>query len=102
MHIDDEVTANIAKANEAFRRLRANILGRNGIKLDTKLKVCKAVAVVLPTLLYACETWTVYQRLAKRQPFRLKLFENAVKNQVARQDSRHGGPEESRNAKRYK
>ena len=28
-----------------------------------------------------------------------KLFEKAVKNQVARQDSRHGGPEESRDAK---
>ena len=34
------------------------------IKLDTKLKVYKAV--VLPTLLCACETWTVYQRHAKR------------------------------------
>ena len=31
---------------------------------DTKLKVYKAV--VLPTLLYACETWTVYQRHVKR------------------------------------
>ena len=30
----------------------------------TKLKVYKAV--VVPTLLYACETWTVYQRHAKR------------------------------------
>ena len=30
---------------------------------DTKLKVYKAV--VLPRLLYACETWTVYQRHAK-------------------------------------
>ena len=31
---------------------------------DTKLKVYRSV--VLPTLLYACETWTVYQRHAKR------------------------------------
>ena len=37
---------------------------RNGIKLGTGLKMYKAV--VLPTLLYACETWTVYQRHAKR------------------------------------
>ena len=37
---------------------------RNGIRLDTKLKVYKAV--VLPTLLYACETWTVNQRHAKK------------------------------------
>ena len=31
---------------------------------DTKLNVYRSV--VLPTLLYACETWTVYQRHAKR------------------------------------
>ena len=54
----------ITKASVAFGRLRANVWERNGIKLDTKLKVYKAV--VLPTLLYACETWTVYQRHAKR------------------------------------
>ena len=59
VHIDDEVTARIAKASVAFGRLRANVW-----ELDTKLKVYKAV--VLPTLLYACETWTVYQRHAKR------------------------------------
>ena len=64
VRIDDEVTARIAKASVAYGRLRANIWERNGIKLDTKLKVYKAV--VLPTLLNACETWTVYQRHAKR------------------------------------
>ena len=64
VHIDDEITARIAKASVAFGRLRANVWERNGIKIDTKLKVYKAV--VLPTLLYACETWTVYQRHAKR------------------------------------
>ena len=64
VHIDDEITARIAKASVAFGRLRANVWERNGIKLDTKLKVYKAV--VLPTVLYACETWTVYQRHAKR------------------------------------
>ena len=63
-HIDDEATARIAIASVAFGRLRANVWERNGIKLDTKLKVYKAV--VLPTLLYACVTWTVYQRHAKR------------------------------------
>ena len=42
----------------------SNVWERNGIRLDTKLKVYKAV--VLPTLLYACETWTEYQRHAKK------------------------------------
>ena len=60
VQIDDEVTARIAKASVAFGRLWE----RNGSKLDTKLKDYKVV--VLSTLLYACETWTVYQRHGKR------------------------------------
>ena len=64
VHIDDEVTARAVKASVAFDRLRTNVWERNRIRLDTKLKVYKAVE--LPTLLYACETWTVYQRHAKK------------------------------------
>ena len=50
MHIDDEVTARLAKGSVAFGRLRANVWERNGIKLEAKVKVYKAV--VIPTLLY--------------------------------------------------
>ena len=64
VHIDDEVTARTGKASVAFGRLRTNVWERNGIRLYTKLKVYKAV--VLPTLLYACETWIVYQRHPKK------------------------------------
>ena len=64
VYIDDEVTARTAKASVAFGRLRTNVWERNGIRLDTKLKVYKDV--VLPTLLYPCETWTVYQQHAKK------------------------------------
>ena len=64
MHIDDEVNARIAKVSAAFGRLSESIWDRSGIRFDTKLKVYRPV--VLPTLLYACETWTVYQRYAKR------------------------------------
>ena len=56
VHTDDEVLARTAKASVEFGRLRTNVWERNEIRLDTKLKVYKAV--VLPTLLYACETWT--------------------------------------------
>ena len=62
VHIDDEVNARIAKA---FGRLRGSIWDRSWIRLDTKLKVYRSV-VVLPTLLYACEAWTVDQRHTKR------------------------------------
>ena len=55
VHMDDEVNARIAKASAVFGRLRGSVWDQSGIGLDTKLKVYKAV--VLPTLLYACETW---------------------------------------------
>ena len=99
----------------AFGRLRGIIWDQSGIRLDTKLKVYRAV--VLPTLLYACETWKVYQRHAKKKkkkikrkgkkkkkkklkPFPLKLPAKTPKNQVARQDPGYRDPEEGRHAKR--
>ena len=66
VHTDDEVNARIAKASAAFGRLRGSIWDRSGIRLDTKLKVYRSVVLPNTTVLYACETWTVYQRHAKR------------------------------------
>ena len=78
VHIDDEVNAKIAKASAAFGRLRGSIWERSGIRLDTKLKVYRSV--VLPTLLYECETWTVYQRHAKRlNHFHISCFRKLLK-----------------------
>ena len=62
--IDDEVTARLAKASAAFGRLHKNVWDRRGITLETKLKVYRAI--ILTTLLYGCETWTVYQRHARK------------------------------------
>ena len=70
VHIDNDVTARITKAIVAFGRLHANVWERNGINIDTKLKVYKAF--VQPTILYACEAWTAYQRHATRLKKRLK------------------------------
>ena len=79
VHIDDEVTAGTAKASVAFGRLGTNVWERNGIRLDTKLKVYKAV--VLPTLLYASENWTVYQRHAKKlNHFHLSCLRKLLKS----------------------
>ena len=78
VHIDDKVNARIAKVSAAFGRLRGSIWDRSGIRLDTKLKVYRSV--VLPTLLYACETWTVYQRHAKRlNHFQTSCLRNFLK-----------------------
>ena len=61
--IDDEVNR-IAKASATFGRLHTNVWNRRGISLQTKLKEYRAI--VLLTLLHTCETWTVYQRHARK------------------------------------
>ena len=58
--IDEKVSYRIARASSAFGRLREKVWDRRGINLMTKLKVYRAV--VLPSLLYACETWIMYSR----------------------------------------
>ena len=64
-HIDDEINCRISKASAAFGRLRSTVWDRRGIRLETEIGVYKAV--VMTTLLYACETWTVYTRHAKKK-----------------------------------
>nr|VZI40141.1 unnamed protein product [Spirometra erinaceieuropaei] len=62
--INDEVANRISKASQAFGRLQNTVWNRHGLQLNTKLKMYKAV--ILPTLLYGAETWTVYTRQARR------------------------------------
>ena len=62
IRIGGEVDMRIARASAAFGRLRSNVWERRGISLETKVKVFKAD--LLTSLLYACETWTVYGRHA--------------------------------------
>ena len=57
--IDNEVEVRLAKASAAFGRLYNKVWNRKRIKLQTKLKVYKAVVVA--TLLYGSDTWTVYR-----------------------------------------
>nr|VZI32098.1 unnamed protein product [Spirometra erinaceieuropaei] len=62
--IDDEVANRISKASQAFGRLQSTVWNRHGLQLSTKLKMYKAV--ILPTVLYGAETWTVYAKQARR------------------------------------
>ncbi|BHF78801.1 hypothetical protein SprV_0602191600 [Sparganum proliferum] len=63
IRIDDEVARRISKASQAFGRLQSTVWNRRGLRLSTKLKMYKAV--ILPTLLYGAETWTVYTKQAR-------------------------------------
>ena len=92
VNIDEEVTARIAKASSAFGRLKGNVWERRGIKTSTKLKVYRAV--VLTTLLYGSESWTVYSRHARqlnhfhttclRRIFRIKWQDKIPDTEVLR------------------
>ena len=66
-NIDAEVNNRIAKASVTFGRLCHSVWQRKGLSLKTKQIVYQAMVL----LLYACETWIVYNRHAKqlnRQP----------------------------------
>ena len=58
--LDKEITARTQKASQALGQLRTKILQHKNIRMSTKLKVYNAV--VLSSLLYGCETWTLYRR----------------------------------------
>nr|VZI17034.1 unnamed protein product [Spirometra erinaceieuropaei] len=62
--IDDEVANRISKASQAFGRLQSTVWNRHGLQLSTKLKMYKSV--ILLTLMYGAETWTVYTKQARR------------------------------------
>nr|VZI01897.1 unnamed protein product [Spirometra erinaceieuropaei] len=62
--IDDEIAHRIPKASQAFGCLQSTVWNRHGPQLSTKLKMYKAV--ILKTLLYGGETWTVYTKQARR------------------------------------
>ncbi|XP_062841273.1 uncharacterized protein LOC134300780 [Trichomycterus rosablanca] len=61
--LDKEINARICKASQALGRLRVRVLNQHNIRQSTKLKLYKSV--VLTSLLYGCETWTLYRRHLK-------------------------------------
>ena len=58
------MASRISKASQALGRLRNRLLNHHNVTLDTKLIVYRTV--VLSSLLYGCETWTVYRRHLKQ------------------------------------
>lgn len=57
--IDDEIVNRIAKTTAAFGKPRYRFWNNRGIRVETKIRVHKAV--VLTTLSYVAETWTPYR-----------------------------------------
>ena len=62
--IDAEITKRIQSTTSAFGKLRSRLWDQRGIHLKTRMKVYRAI--VIQTLLYSSETWTLYRRQIKR------------------------------------
>ena len=57
--MDKEVSNRLAKACVSFGRLWTRVWGELGVTIRTKIQVYKAVVII--SLLYGCETWTLYK-----------------------------------------
>nr|VZI34994.1 unnamed protein product [Spirometra erinaceieuropaei] len=62
--IDDEVALWISKTSQTLSLIQNIIWHRHGLQLSTKMKMYKAV--ILPTLMYRTDTWTVYKKQVLR------------------------------------
>ncbi|VDM00234.1 unnamed protein product [Schistocephalus solidus] len=110
--INYEVAQRISKASQAYGQLQASMWNRHAIHLNTKLKIYKTV--VLTTVLYGAETWTVFSNQARKlyhfhpsclriimklrwqyRNLNMEVLEWAPQNteaEMARQDPGHGSP----------
>ena len=57
-HIEAELHKRMSKASMLFGRLRERLLNNHNVSISVKGKIYRAI--ILSTLLYGAETWTVY------------------------------------------
>ena len=62
--IDDEIQRRMAKASASFGRLRQRLWNNHHVSMRVKGKIYRAI--MLSTLLYEAEAWTVYRRQVKK------------------------------------
>lgn len=58
--LDAEINNRISAAAAAYGKLRTRVFQSHDLKLTTKISVY--MSVVLPNLLYSCETWVLYRK----------------------------------------
>ena len=63
-HIEAELQKRMSKASMSFRRLRERLWNNHNVSMRVKEKNYRAI--ILSTLLYGAETWTVYRRHVKK------------------------------------
>lgn len=76
-NVDAEVNHRIQQAAAAFGKVQSRVCQDRDIRLDTKIKVYKAIVVT--TLLYGSETWTIYYRhIAALEKFQQRYLRKMV------------------------
>ena len=68
--IDDEIQRRVAKASASFGRLRQRLWNNNHVSMRVKGKIYRAI--VVSTLLYGAEAWTVYSDVKKLHAFMMR------------------------------
>ena len=76
--IDDEKQRRMAKASASFGRLRQRLWNNHQVSMRVKGKIYRAI--VLSTLLYGAEAWTVYRRQVKKlQAFMMRHLRSIMR-----------------------
>ena len=63
-HIAAVLQKRMSKASMSIGRLRERLWNNHNVSIRVKGKICRAI--ILSTLLYGAETWTVYRRHVKK------------------------------------
>ena len=63
-HIEAELQKRMSKASMSFGRLRERLWNNHNVSIRVKGKIYRAI--IMSTLLYGAETWTVYRRHVKK------------------------------------
>jgi hypothetical protein len=73
--IQEEIKRGLNSGSDCYRSVH-NVLSSRVLSKNLKIKIYKAI--VLPVVLYRCETWS----LALREEHGLKVFENRVLRRI--------------------
>jgi hypothetical protein len=82
--IHDEIKSRLNSGNVCYYSVK-NLLSSRLISKNIKIKICKTV--ILPVVLYGCETWS----LTLREEHRLRVFENRVLRKIFGPKRKEGG-----------
>jgi hypothetical protein len=73
--IQEEIKKRLNSGNVCYHSVQ-NLLSSCLLSKNFKIRICKTI--ILPVVLYGCETWS----LTRREEHRLRVFENRVLRRI--------------------